>query len=352
MLKNEIMKGTLTERQKLILALVVREYVETAEPVSSGRLVEQYRLDFSSATVRNEMAVLTEHDYLQQPYTSAGRIPTRDGYRFFVQQLMGPAELPTHIQQMIRHQFYQARHDVDDWLSLSASVLANQTQGASLVTALHIDKARLNHLALLATRGRQVLLVYVLEGGEVRQQTLVLDEQIPQERLSAMADAINRQGEVKDVPTLRLMREEAEDEVERQVLSMILAEIEDSETISTGTIYRDGLTNVLSEPEFGDPAVAQKTLRLFEDRSVLDDLLSKTIFERDSNGVQVIIGGEGNWEELQNCSVILARYGTETHAMGAVGVIGPMRMSYSRSVSAVRFVSDLMSELLSESISS
>lgn len=221
-----------------------------------------------------------------------------------------------------------------------------------MVTALHIDKAKLNHLALLATRGRQVLLVYVLEGGEVRQQTLVFDEQIPQQRLSAVADAINGEGNAKDIHAIGLMMEETEDEVEREVLSVILEEIEDSETVSTGNIYRDGLTNVLSEPEFADPAVAQKTLRLFEDRSVLDDLLSKTIFEREGNGVQIIIGGEGNWEELQNCSVILARYGTETHAMGAVGVIGPMRMSYSRSVSAVRFVSDLMSELLSESISS
>ncbi|MFO7944771.1 MAG: heat-inducible transcriptional repressor HrcA [Anaerolineales bacterium] len=343
---------TLTERQKLILALVVREYVDTAEPVSSGRLVKNYRLDFSSATVRNEMAVLTDYEYLQQPYTSAGRIPTRVGYRFFVQQLMGPAELPSHIQQMIRHQFYQARHDVDDWLSLSASVLANHTQGASLVTALHMDEARLNHVALLATRGRQVLLVYVLEGGEVRQQTLVFEEQIPQHRLSGIAENINQDERIKDIQTLRVLIEEAEDEVEHEVLSVILEEIEDTDLISTGNVYRDGLTNVLSEPEFTDPAAAQKTLRLFEDRSVLDDLLSKTIFERDSSGVQIIIGGEGNWEELKNCSVILAPYGTEKHSLGAVGVIGPMRMSYSRGVSAVRFVSDLMSELLTETVAS
>lgn len=342
----------LTERQKLILALVVREYVDSAEPVSSGRLVENYRLDFSSATVRNEMAVLAEHGYLKQPYTSAGRIPTRDGYRYFVQQLMGPAELPAHVQQMIRHQFYQARHDVDDWFSLSASVLAKHTQNASLVTALHIDEAKLKHLELLGTRGRQVLLVYVLEGGEVRQQTLIFDEQVPQGRLSAVANRINQGDQTKDVRWIRRMLENTQDEIERDVLAVILQEIENTETISTGNIYRDGLTNVLSEPEFSDTEAAQKTLRLFEDRSVLDDLLAQTIFEREGDGVQVIIGGEGTWEELKNCSVILARYGTDKHSMGAVGVIGPMRMSYSRGVSAVRFVSDLMGELLSESISS
>jgi len=346
------MEEMLTERQKLVLALVVREYVDTAEPVSSGRLVENYRLDFSSATIRNEMAVLAETGFLRQPYTSAGRVPTREGYRYFVQQLMGPAELPAHIQQMIRHQFYQARNDVDDWLSLSASILAHHTKNASLVTALHVDEAKLRHLELLATRGRQVLLIYVLEGGEVRQQTLVLDEQWTQSALSKLADRINQAAEVMDATLIRGLIEGAEDGVEREVLSVVLEDIEDAETISSGNIYRDGLTNVLSEPEFSDPDAAQKTLQLFEDRSILDDLLSETVFERDSNGVQVIIGGEDNWNELKNCSVILARYGTDRGSMGAVGVIGPTRMSYSRGVSAVRFVSDLISELLSESMAS
>ena len=340
----------LTERQKLVLALVVREYVDSAEPVSSGRLVDNYRLDFSSATIRNEMAVLADHGFLHQPYTSAGRIPTREGYRYFVQQLMGPAELPAHIQQMIRHQFYQARNDVDDWLSLSASVLAHHTQNASVVTALHVDEAKLKHMELLATRGRQVLLIYVLEGGEVRQGTLILEEQRSQQELSALADRINRVDAVMEADVVRRLMEEAEDDVERDVLAVILKEIEASETISSGNIYRDGLTNVLSEPEFSDPDAAQSTLQLFEDRSVLDDLLSKTVFSQDSNGVQVIIGGAGDWKELKNCSVILGRYGTDRGSMGAVGVIGPTRMSYSRGVSAVRFVSDLISELLSESL--
>ena len=164
----------LTERQNIVLALLVRDYVETAEPISSGRLVENYHLDFSSATARNEMAALEQRGYLLQPYTSAGRVPTINGYRYYVQQLMGADELPAHVQDMIRHQFYQARHDVDDWLSLSASVLAQHSKVASIVTPLHTERARLKHIALLSTRGRQVLLVIILNSGEVHQQTLIL----------------------------------------------------------------------------------------------------------------------------------------------------------------------------------
>ena len=179
--------NALTERQKLILALVIREFVDSTQPVGSKKLVEDYNLDFSSATVRNEMATLTEGGYLQQPHTSAGRIPTEDGYRFFVSQLMGHTILPEQIQRTIQHQFYQARHDFDQWMRLAASILARQSQAASLVTSLHPEHARLKHLELIATRGRQVLMVLVFEGGEVRQQMLALAEPVPQDQLSQVA---------------------------------------------------------------------------------------------------------------------------------------------------------------------
>lgn len=343
--------GDLTERQKLVLALVIKEYVDTADPVSSGRLVDNYRLDFSSATVRNEMAALSEQGYLHQPYTSAGRVPTKQGYRYYVQQLMGPTELPPHIQQMIRHQFYQARHDVDEWLNLSASILARHTEGASIVTALHTDQARVKHIALLGTRGRQVMLVMVLESGEAVQQTLVLPSRVPQSRLSKLAERINQLGSGQGVQALKSLGADAEDELLKQVLEVMAEEVERSGRVTSGEVYRDGLTNVLAQPEFSEADQAQKTLRVLEDRAVLNDMLARTVFESDSPGVHVIIGGEETWDDLRDCSVVLAQYGSHGHSLGAVGVIGPMRMAYNRAVSTVRFVSDLMSELVSESLS-
>lgn len=342
------MMKSLTERQKLILALIVREYVNTVDPVSSQTLVERYNLDFSSATVRNEMVVLTDMGYLQQPYTTAGRAPTVRGYRYFVQQLMHPIDLREHVQQTIRHQFYQARHDVDDWLALSASVLAQHTKIASLVTPLRAEKARLKHLELVSTRGCQVLLVLVLEGGEVRQQTFLLGKTISQRSLSALAAKLTR--ELKGMGAEVVSSKIAKNRLEQEVLDVLIDEIESSEAVVAGEIYRDGLTNVLSEPEFLETEVAQTALRIFEERSVLDDLLSRTVFGDESGGVHVLVGGEDTWPELEKYSVVLAQYGSRQQSMGAVGVLGPVRMEYGRMVSTVRFVSEVMSEVIAESM--
>ena len=345
------MMAGLTERQKIVLALLGRDYVETAEPLSSGRLVANYQLDFSSATARNEMAALEQRGYLFQPYTSAGRVPTINGYRYYVQQLMGADELPAHVQEMIRHQFYQARHDVDDWLSLSASVLAQHSKVASIVTPLHTERARLKHITLLSTRGRQVLLVIILNSGEVHQQTLILEEQYSQDQLNDKANQINQLAAGMNASELEEISDEFKETPLVEIFEDIYQVIKGSEVISSGDVYRDGLANMLSEPEFSEPEKAKQTLELFEDRGMLDELLSRTVFESDAPGVHVIIGGEETWEQLGDCSLIIARYGSKEHAMGAVGILGPLRMAYSRGVSTVRFVSDLMSELVSESMS-
>ncbi|MDX1437197.1 MAG: heat-inducible transcriptional repressor HrcA, partial [Anaerolineales bacterium] len=186
-----MVRKNITPRQKLVLALVIRHYTETAEPVGSKVLVDYYNLDFSSATVRNEMASLTELGYLRQPHVSAGRVPTEGGYRYFVGELIGHSELPVDARRTISHQFYQAGHDQDDWMRLAASVLARQSQGASLVTAPQSEITLFKHLELISTLGRQVLMVLVLEGGDVRQQMLVLAEPVQQDVLSQVAAHIN-----------------------------------------------------------------------------------------------------------------------------------------------------------------
>jgi len=336
----------------LVLALIVRDYVETAEPISSGRLVDHFRLDFSPATARNEMAILEKSGYLDQPYTSAGRVPTKKGYRYYVGKLMGDDQLPLHVQEMIRHQFYQARHDVDNWLSLSASVLAQHSRGAAIVTPLHTEKARFKHLALLSTRGRQVLMVIVLNSGEVHQQTLVLEENLTQSQLTALATRINEFAVGLEARDLQEIEFETRNPVLEQIFQLVLETIQNLEVVATGEIFRDGFTNMLSEPEFSEPEKARQTLEIFEDRVILDDLLSRTVFNSEGSGVHVIIGGEDTWEQLEDTSLILASYGDRDHALGVVGILGPLRMSYSRGVSTVRFISDLMSELISESMGS
>lgn len=333
------------DRQNLILALVIRDYIETAQPVGSKHLAEEYGLDFSAATIRNEMVALTEAGLLRQPYTSAGRVPTEEGYRYFVRQLMGHTDLPVQTKRTITHQFYQAGHDIDQWMRLAASVLAHQSQAASLVTAPRAEESRYKHLELIVTHGRQVLMVLVMSGGEVRQQMLTLAEPVSQERLSAVAASLNQRCQGMTSSALAALSAQA-DALEQDLLKLVVDEMERSTAVLSGEVYRDGLTNVLAEPEFAEASAARRALRVFEERAFLEDLLSRTILTHSVGGVQVLIGGEGTWEELRECSMVLGRYGVPGLATGTVGVLGPIRMAYGRTISTVRFVAGLLSDLV------
>lgn len=335
----------LGERQKLILALVIRDYIENAQPIGSKTLVDRYGLTISSATVRNEMATLTEAGLLRQPHTSAGREPTEEGYRYFVRQLMGQTDLAPQTKRMITHQFYQAGHDVDHWMRLAASILAHQSQGASLVTAPHPEEARFKHIELISTLGRQVLMVLVLTGGEIRQQMLALAEPVSQEVLSAAAAKLNQTCLGLSAASIASLASQMEI-LEQDVLNLIVEEMELSTAVLGGEVYRDGLSNVLAEPEFAEVELARRALKVFEERTFLQDLLTRTILTTNVGGVQVLIGGEGTWEELRECSIILGRYGVPGLATGTLGVLGPIRMSYGHTISTVRFVADLLSDLV------
>ncbi len=342
----------LTERQKTLLLLIIRDYIESesAQPVGSKRLVEHYRINLSTATIRNEMAALTEMGYLRQPHTSAGRVPTEEGYRYFVSQMMNQAELPASVQATISHQFYQSRPDVDQWMTLAASILAHQSQGVSVVTAPHIDKAKYKHIELISTQGRQVLMVLVLMGGEVSQQILTLAEPVSQERLSQTATRLNKilAGLAVDAIAALPARSDA---LDQDILTLVLQDMRRTTGRVSGEIYTDGLTNVLSEPEFAESNEARRALKLFGERSTLQDLIARTMTNSNVGGLQVLIGGEGGWEELRQCSMVIARYGVPGLATGALGVLGPMRMSYAKTIPTVRYVAGLLSDLVNDTIS-
>lgn len=339
----------LTSRQKIILSLIVHEHTRTAQPVASKTLIEDYGLPISSATVRNEMNTLAELGLIRQPHTSAGRVPTEEGYRFFVSNLVQQTVLPSATRNTISHQFYQSRRGLDHWLPLAASVLANQSQAVSLVTAPHSEKIAFKHLELISTRGLQVLMVLVLLGGEIRQQILALDEAYSQEVLSRTANHLNQEFENKSLRQIEAL-EPSNDPLVQQILTAILDQMHLSEELVTGELFLDGLSNVLSTPEFAATNQERSPLRLLEERPMLNDLLSRTVLTEDIGGIQVLIGGEGTWQELRDCSVILTRYGIQDQLSGMLGILGPMRMPYGQAISTVRFVGDLLSDLVTDTL--
>jgi len=339
----------LSKRQELLLGLIIREYVDTVQPVGSKPLVDKFHLDYSSATVRNDMMALTDAGYLRQPHTSAGRVPTESGYRYFVQRLVGgDADLSLAEKRTISHQFFQAHGDVDQWMRLAASILAHHSSAASLVTAPAADRPAFRHLELISIQGRQILLVLVLQGGSVQQQFLTLEDPLTQDELTQLAGQINGQLAGAE-PSVVEQQSATMPPLTQAILAVVLELMHRAAIVATAEMVFDGLTNVLSQPEFSDPVLASRTMRLLEEHSLLSEFLGR-VLGSEVGGVQVVIGGENNWEDLRDCSIVIARYGAPGQATGALGVIGPTRMAYGRTISAVRYVSSVMGELVSETL--
>ncbi len=331
----------LTPRQQTILNLIVHTYVATVAPVSSKALLETAGLSISSATIRNDMAVLEERGFLTHPHTSAGRIPTDKGYRYFVERLLGDVELPTEEKNTIRHQFHQAKLEMSQWMQLAAVVLARSARGLALVSAPQLDQPRIRHIELISTQAHLVLLILVFQGGTVRQSMLTLKEPMNQMSLSQVAASFNSRYSGMDAQTIRTRLHDLSD-FETDVLNLVL-ELMSTEVPSNQEVYREGLTEVLQQPEFNSQSEARALVNAMEAPNLLGNVLTSRV-----GTVQVVIGGEGRWRELSSCSMVMARYGVEGFATGTLGVVGPTRMPYGRAISAVRYIADLMSDLVSD----
>ncbi len=338
---------SLTERQKQILEIAIREYITTAHPIGSDTVCRKHTLGISPATIRNEFAALTDMGYLMQPHTSAGRVPTAEGYRYFVQQLMEESELPLSQQLLIRHQFHQITKDPDEWLKLAASVLAHVAQSAALISAPQTRRARFRHMELVSISDRTGLTILVLQDGSVHQQLMSFARSVSQEELSRLSARLNERYANMSAEEMRSaatgleadLRESLEPEVTQHIIELTAAH----EATSGRQIYRDGLMQVLHQPEFEEIDRARDMLQFLEQGDVLESMLRQVQLDK---GVQVIIGSEGKWEAIRDFSMVLSGYGLPGEAKGVLGVLGPMRMPYGLAIPAVRYVATLMSDLV------
>jgi len=338
----------LTERQARVLELVIGEYVETATPVGSQHIQTKFQLDVSSATVRNDMAELEEAGYLSHPHTSSGRVPTDKGYRHYVESLMREEELPWEAQQTIRHQFHQVERGQEAWVHLGASVLAQAVENAAVVTAPWTDVCRLKHLELVNVQERSALVVVVLDQARLKQQVLLLDEDATQDELSDIAVRLNQAFE--GLPARQIEARAGEFAgVGRQVVDELLSIMRGADMGSADEAYLDGLRHVLSQPEFTSSARALALLELVDERNLTRAIPFRALAQQ---GITVIIGADnprlaGAGEAMRACSVIVSAYGEPGVASGALAVLGPMRMRYPRTISTVRYLAEVMSELMS-----
>src|SRR5579863_2718663 len=343
----------MSQRKQDILRALVEEYIHSATPVASETLVRKYRLNYSSATVRHELAGLEEAHLIYQPHTSAGRVPTDLGYRYFVEHLMQESALSLNEQRLIRHQFYQVQDQLDQWVRLTASVMARLLHSAAVMTSPRSSEGQVKHFEILSVTDLTAHLVLVLMDGTVKQQRLLLDTPVHQEELSGLATHLNMLFKNKSAAEVKnILRQHDLSPVERLIGSTISHILEQHGDPLGDVFYREGVVNILEQPEYSRMGLEEernervrKVMEVLEQNRFLPALASHL---RESDGVQVIIGGENEWDEMKDVSLVVARYGQEGKIGGLLGVIGPTRMQYGRAIAVVRYMAQVMNELLAE----
>lgn len=333
---------SLTERQRQILRFVVREYVASGRPIGSRVLAAGTGLGVSPATIRSEMAALEELGYLQHLHTSGGRIPTDQGYRYFVAHLMGDIELPSSERQSILRQFRAAELQLDRWIELAAATLARAAGNVSVVSAPVSQLPRLRHVELVALQPRLGLVIIVTSTGAVRQVMVHWTEDTGQEILSPLADSLSA-----------ALRGLTADEIEAHAtgasgaaliaLAHVVAAMRGM--AHNGALRHSGLEHVLAQPEFSDAAEAQELLSLLGGELFLSAMLPRL---GDEPGVQVFIGKENPEDKLRRLGIVVSTYGINGEVVGVLGVVGPTRMAYDRSISSVRYMARLMNDLMAD----
>ena len=333
-------------RKQEILRAVVHEFTSRAVPVGSQALQSRYFVNLSSATIRSELADLADLGYLSQPHTSAGRVPTDSGYRYFVDFLMDLEPIPDRIKAYIHDELEKAPADVEGLVERVAMTLAEVTQNASVASAPQGALARVKHLDLVSLEPRDVLLILLLEGNLLRQQVVNTTQPATQVQLTRLTAKLNVGLGGRASDEARRRYESAPLGLEKELLGRVVAVLDAYEKGSENLVVHDGVRNLLRQPEFAESSRVHQVLEVLEETRYLTLLLRQLIGDSD---LQIVIGSENASSQLQACAVVLTTYGPSDRLKGVLGVVGPTRMAYSQTVARLQAVarsaSDRMVEL-------
>lgn len=328
----------LDERKMKILRAIVSNYLETGEPVGSRTISKYTDLNLSSATIRNEMADLEEMGYIVQPHTSAGRIPTDAGYRFYVDRLMEEKE---EVEE-VRSSLLERVDRMELLLKQVAKVLAYNTNYATMVTAPNYNKT-IKFIQLSQVDINNLLAVIVVDGNIIKNQMIRVDVGLDNEdvlKFNILLNTFLQGASLEDInlEMIQAMKKQAGDygSILDHIFQGIVEAIHEAKELE---IYTSGATNILKYPELGDINKTSELLETFENKDELNHLLEETVNREESSsetGIQVYIGDETPVQNMKDCSLVTATYQMPEGAKGTIGIIGPKRMDYKKVVSTLK----------------
>ncbi len=324
-------------RKRTILRAIIRNYLETGEPVGSRTISKYTDLNLSSATIRNEMSDLEEMGYILQPHTSAGRIPSDKGYRFYVDEML--AEKEKQVEEKL-DMLLEKEEKMDQLLKQAAKVLATNTNYATMISAPKCIGNKLKFIQLSKVDADQILAVIVVEGNVIKNNILTVEEELNDETLLKLNILLNTHlnglslDEI-NLATITALKQQAgvHSGIVSEVIDAVADAIRADEDLE---IYTSGTNNIFKYPELADNQKASELINTFEEKKMLTELVQETLADESNTGIQVYIGEEAPIKTMKDCSIVTATYELGEGMRGTIGIIGPTRMDYDKVVDALK----------------
>lgn len=339
----------LDERKTKILQAIIRNYLETGEPVGSRTISKYTDLNLSSATIRNEMADLEELGYILQPHTSAGRIPSDKGYRFYVDTMMEAKE--REVIEM-KEMLLQRQDKMEVLLKQVVKVLAQNTNYATMISAPQTHRNKVKFIQLSRVDANHILAVIVVEGNVIKNNILPVAQELNDETLLKLNILLNTHMNGLSMEEINLgmisdMKQQAgiHSDIISEVIDAVADAIKADEDLQ---IYTSGTNNIFRYPELADHQMASQLISTFEEKQVLNELVNETLADENSTGIQVYIGEEAPVNGMKDCSVVTATYELEEGMRGTIGIIGPKRMDYDKVIGTLKALQSQLDELYKE----
>ncbi len=339
----------LTEREKSVLRYVIHQFILTANPVGSRNIAKHYNLNVSSATIRNIMADLEDFGFLEHPHTSAGRVPTDRGYRFYVDSLMEPPVLEPEKKNYISSSFEGQADETDDILKLTSIILSQITNQLACVSYPNFENAHLERIQILQVSSSRILVVVSVKSGLIRTITLEITSNVSFEQIESVQQLLNEKLcglSFQEIRTTFTERFRDYSDSGNTIIRLFLDSIDKifTDVRSSESLFISGTRNIMKQPEFENIRQFQGIIELIEDKDVIVHIMEKKA-GLDEHNLVVSIGEENSLERLSDYSLITKKY-KFGDVNGSLGIIGPRRMEYSKTIAAVEYIAEFLSNEL------